>query len=297
MQSVRFLLLSTSLLPMALAVGMKAAEVSSQPYSEIRFEHQKQADPVRQIFVARVDLSDPDVDVRVSPGGPDPDGPGEYQTTLQVPTVIAERERFELAVNGDFFRAQQTVNAEGKKSGYVDGKWAAVKGPAVTDGNLWGPATEARPVIFFDAAKKARIAETKDVPTDALQAMAGSHVIVKDGVNCAPNTDSFAKTQHPRTAAGIADNGKTLVLVVVDGRRPTSAVGMSLTDLADLMKKLGCRDALNLDGGGSSEMVLRDPQNGQLQVVNSPSDGRERAVANVLGVSIRGVKRMPATPK
>ena len=55
-----------------------------------------------------IDLSDPHVSVRVSPGGPDPDGEGKFQTTLMPTSAIAQRERFDLAVNGDFFQAQKS---------------------------------------------------------------------------------------------------------------------------------------------------------------------------------------------
>jgi hypothetical protein len=283
-------------LPLAVAAaghGARADFPSAQPYPEVRYEHRSLAEPAQQIDVARIDLSDPDVDVRVSGGGPDPDGAEEYQTTLQVPTVIAEREHFEVAVNGDFFAARQTVDAEGAKSGFVTGKWAKVLGPAVTDGFLWAPAAEPRAALILDAAKKARIESLKDVPADARQVIAGSGVLLKDGQSVTETASSFSRTRHPRTAAGLTDDGKTLVLVVVDGRRPGKSVGMSLAELAALMLQLGCRDALNLDGGGSSEMVLRNPESGLLQVMNSPSDGRERAVGNVLGVTIRGARRVP----
>jgi hypothetical protein len=274
--------------------GMLRADLPlSQPYPPIRFEVRSNSEPAQKIYIARVDLTNPDVDIRVSGGGADPDGGGEYQTTLQVPSFIAQRERFDLVVNGDFFAAKATPDGEGSKSGYVTGKWGKVKGPAVTDGYVWGPAAEARPSLIIDATKHARIAEVKEVPQDALQVMAGSHIIVQNGENCAPDTAGFARTKHPRTAAGITADGKTLVLVVVDGRRPGEATGMSLTELAETMRSLDCRNALNLDGGGSTEMALRDPASGQLQIVNKPSDGRERAVANVLGVSIRGIRRVP----
>ena len=257
----------------------------------MRYEYKAATDPVEQIYIARIDLSDPDVDVRVSAAGPDPDGEESYQTTLQVPSVIAAREHFEVAVNGDFFAARKTVDAEGAKSGYVAGKWATVIGPAVTDGFLWAASASARPVFLLDGAKKPSILELKDVPADAVQAIAGSHVLVRAGQTVVETQSSLSRTRHPRTAVGIADGGKTLVLVVVDGRRAGEAAGMSLIELGDLMRGLGCQDALNLDGGGSSEMLLRDPQKGELVVLNRPSDGRERAVANVLGVSIRGSRR------
>ncbi len=82
--------------------------------------------------------------------------------------------------------------------------------------------------------------------------------------------------RNPRTAVGVTDSGR-LLLVVVDGREGRS-VGMTLSELAQLMVDLGARDAVNLDGGGSSEMFL----NGL--VVNQPSDGGERLVSNALVV-------------
>lgn len=277
----------------------RAAEIAppvfpaAQPYPEVRYEHRIGIEPAQQIFVARVDLSDPDVEVRVAPGGADPDGDGEYQTVLQTPMTIANRERFEIAINGDFFTARKTADVEGEKSGFVSGKWAKAIGPAVTDGYFWAPSSEPRAALIFDAQKKPRIAMIKDVPPDALQIIAGSNVLLERGEIVVESESGFSKTRHPRTAVGIGADGKTLILVVVDGRRAKTAVGMSLTEMAQLMQSLGCRDALNLDGGGSSEMVVRNPQGGVLQVLNSPSDGRERAVANVLGISIRGTRRTP----
>jgi exopolysaccharide biosynthesis protein len=97
---------------------------------------------------------------------------------------------------------------------------------------------------------------------------------------------SFATARHPRTAVGIADSGKRLVLVVVDGRQPTFSAGMSLRETAVLMRALGAREAINLDGGGSSAMVYADPAlRGLWHIANRPSDPTgERAVGNALAI-------------
>ena len=85
---------------------------------------------------------------------------------------------------------------------------------------------------------------------------------------------SFVASRQPRTLAGVKANG-TLLLVTVDGRRPGWSAGVSLTEAARLMRSLGARDALNLDGGGSTGMVIRGA------VVNRPSDpSGERAVSD-----------------
>jgi exopolysaccharide biosynthesis protein len=284
---------------MAVVCGWLVAPISNgetlqkRPYPAVVYQQIDQANPPRKIFVANIDLTSPDVKIRVSRGGEDPDGPGEWETVLLPPSKIANRENFDVVINGDFFGAKDTKDAEGKASGFVEGIWAKVNGPAVTDGELWGPAKNARPSLIVREGNKVSIQALQDPPKDALQVVAGSDIILRAGENVAVTTGKFAETQHPRTAVGIADDGKRLVMVVVDGRRK-DRVGMKLTELADLMKSLGCKDAMNLDGGGSSEMAIRNPETGQLEVKNSPSDYRERAVGNVLGVTINGAKRVKA---
>lgn len=77
----------------------------------------------------------------------------------------------------------------------------------------------------------------------------------------------------PRTALGITADNK-LLLVTVNGRQPNISVGMSLTELGHLLIELGAIQAMNLDGGGSTTMVVRN------LVLNLPSNGQERPVSN-----------------
>lgn len=98
------------------------------------------------------------------------------------------------------------------------------------------------------------------------------------------DTTAFTKLRHPRSAIGIKPNGK-IILLTVDGRQENSA-GMSLHELTKVMKWLGCTSAINLDGGGSTTLWVKDSTaNG---VVNYPSDNKKwdhdgaRKVANVI---------------
>src|SRR6185437_4150143 len=93
------------------------------------------------------------------------------------------------------------------------------------------------------------------------------------------------RERNPRTAAGIARDGRRLILAVVDGREYQDA-GMTLRETADLMRGLGARDAINLDGGGSTTMVFADPDSsGKLRIANHPSDKEgERAVGDALAI-------------
>lgn len=90
---------------------------------------------------------------------------------------------------------------------------------------------------------------------------------------------SFAYDRHPRTAVGFSQDSTKLYFFTVDGRQPGYSVGMSLFELADYMLGWDVYQGVNLDGGGSTTMVVRG------NVVNSPSDATgERAVANALMV-------------
>jgi hypothetical protein len=89
-------------------------------------------------------------------------------------------------------------------------------------------------------------------------------------------TSTLVERRHPRTAMGVLPDGR-IVLLVVDGRSPPHSLGMTLLELAMELRRLGAVDAMNLDGGGSSTMVV----NGR--VVNLPSDETgEREVATAL---------------
>lgn len=88
-------------------------------------------------------------------------------------------------------------------------------------------------------------------------------------------SESLYRQRHPRTAIGWRADGR-LVLITVDGRQKQS-VGMTMEELAALMLELGCVEAMNLDGGGSTAMVVKN------KVVNHPSDATgERPVSDAL---------------
>jgi Phosphodiester glycosidase len=106
-----------------------------------------------------------------------------------------------------------------------------------------------------------------------LDVIGGYPMLISNGVVVAKSCTQSLCYRHPRTAVGIRADGR-LMLVVVDGRRPGWSVGMTLVELANLMKYLGAVTAMNMDGGGSSTMVVKGV------IKNKPSDGSERAVTN-----------------
>ncbi len=107
--------------------------------------------------------------------------------------------------------------------------------------------------------------------TGARTAISGFPLLLRNGT---PMPGLDAKARNPRTAIGYV--GTRVFLVVVDGRQPMRSVGMTYAELAAFMRSLGCTDALNLDGGGSSTCWF----NGAVR--NTPSDGKPRLVGNAL---------------
>ncbi|MBQ1158316.1 phosphodiester glycosidase family protein [Streptomyces sp. A73] len=114
-------------------------------------------------------------------------------------------------------------------------------------------------------------------------AVGGRGVLVEDGKpqnwEGRPNN-----TAAPRTAVGFSKDGGTMHVLTVDGRQAASG-GVTLTELALMMRKLGAYNALNLDGGGSSTLLAREPGGTALQLENSPSDGEEREVPDGLALT------------
>ena len=116
---------------------------------------------------------------------------------------------------------------------------------------------------------------------DASDIMLNGPLLVHDGNTEKLDSGLFNTARHPRTSVGVTRKGQ-IIMLVVDGRRDQSA-GMSLFELTKVMRWLGCVDAINFDGGGSSTLWVRDKG-----VVNYPADNRkwdhegERKVANIL---------------
>ena len=123
--------------------------------------------------------------------------------------------------------------------------------------------------------------ESGDLWLHAKNMVGGGPQLIKNGrveiTNAAEKIlPSFVSDGHPRTAIAKLKSGQIL-LVTVDGRQPGESIGMSLTMLADLLLEFGAVEAVNLDGGGSTTMVIKN------KLVNKPSDATgERAVSDAI---------------
>jgi exopolysaccharide biosynthesis protein len=162
-------------------------------------------------------------------------------------------------------------------------------GLVVTAGKRWSGSRDDDKYGFFAVTKSGEAwispPERRESPSEdrAYMAISGYPMIVRGGQMGKVRGCGYICMTGPRTALGLDESGSTLYLVVVDGRQEQSA-GTNLVHLSEHMIELGAWDALNLDGGGSSSLYV-DAMGG---TVNTPSEGRERAVLNSLGLIFHG---------
>ncbi len=177
------------------------------------------------------------------------------------------------------FGTEVVVAADGRVTAVNQGNTPIKAGTVVLSGH--GEAAKA--LAGLKIGDSVSIIQTLGPTWDqAVSALGAGPMLVKDGsVFLTTKVEEFgsdvAGGRAPRTALGLTKEGKLLV-VVVDGRQATST-GLTLLELALFMQELGAVDAMNLDGGGSSELVVND------KVMNKPSDGRERKVGAALVIT------------
>jgi hypothetical protein len=116
------------------------------------------------------------------------------------------------------------------------------------------------------------------------QSLGGHPMLLQGGRPLPPPApgDTASRVRHPRTLVGWNAAGD-IWLVTIDGRQPGRSVGATYWEAADVLRRLGATEGINLDGGGSTTFVAKRC-GGALCVRNSPSDGRERAVTTALAI-------------
>ena len=194
----------------------------------------------------------------------------------------------DLVLYNSFFAPSTKTNQWGREVKIVNNRVTAVAtagNMAITPGSVVvsGHGASAAALAQLKVGDRVTISQTlgSSVADAADTVVSGGPLLVEHGRVHVRATEEkmaadIAKGRAPRTAVGIKKDG-TLLMVVVDGRNNNSA-GLTLAELATYMLRLGAREAVNFDGGGSSVMAI----NGL--VVNKPSDGKERPVSIGLGL-------------
>ncbi len=190
------------------------------------------------------------------------------------------------------FKVQVAINGDGYRASYVPGlscpEGSELLNPnsyAASRGNVYSKRwNNDRPIMYINQKNEV----TYNKPKGAIyNAISGDLTLINKGKPVAGLDNT---TLQPRSAVGTNKNGRWMVMIVVDGRQPGYSEGCTLTELAEMMIKFGgIYNAINLDGGGSSTLVIEE--NGKPKLLNSPIEedmpGKERKVANHLGIVIK----------
>jgi len=253
--------------PLYIGVDYETATVPSNPTAG-------GAPTTSRAYVVRIDLRAPGISLVATPHS------GPLETMSETLTEFAKAQRVRIAINSNFFAPCCNAFAEPKD----------VIGLLVSRGQVVSPATsdpvQSEAVLAVSRRNRAVIAHGQDVDLDDVyMAVAGSAIIVQDGADVSASSPNQGdpRNPNPRTVVGLSHRGRFLYFAVIDGRVPGYSVGTTNAQSAALMLALGCDTALNLDGGGSSEMVRADTL-GAPYIVNNPSGGAERFDAAALGV-------------
>ncbi len=253
-----------------LVLNVDAAVPDWQPiflgvdYAAFRIE----GDEPLAVLAARVDLQAEGISFLVTPDN----GDRPMETDGRKTSSFLREHRCQVAVNASPF----------KPVGGAEGDPKEVLGLAISRGTLVSPSNDQYDAILIDGANRVTFDSPPFELDDVQNAAAGFHLLLQYGKNLGHDDE-----RHPRTAVGVSEDGRYLYLMVIDGRQSKHSIGASTKTTARWLQCLGAHDGLNLDGGGSTTLVIEGPD-GKPAVLNRPIHGNfpgmERVNANNLGV-------------
>jgi exopolysaccharide biosynthesis protein len=260
----------------------------TQPYAGVSYIDRTETAPRPvHMHIVQIDLSAPGLRFTLSP----PAGGREVvrQTTLE----FLRQEHAQLAINAHYFLPYPSADTDAWVIGIAasEGRvYSAFESPEQDYALLAdAPGVNIDPVNHATIVHRDRrqpggthVAE----PVTLWTTLAGSAQIVTGGMTSIPDLAWYAAV-NARTAIGLSRDGRTLTLFTVD--KSGGSEGMQVGEVADLLlRDYGVWDALNLDGGGSTTMVLQDPVTHEASVVNASSDTPAgRSVGSSLAVFAR----------
>ncbi len=231
------------------------------------------------IFIVTADLRRPDICARVAVSSnmsSIPTGGWPRQTLSRMAGYIEDSQNSVLAmINADFWNTSTFIP----------------RGPVHCDGfvmnSKFDPMSNKQGITFVSCSSEDEMnidfsASYTTASYDLPNVTGSGSMLVLDG-EIADNSWASADDRHPRTAIGYSADG-FVFFFCVDGRDAGVSEGMHYDEMGSILKAIGCVRAVNLDGGGSTQMLARNPSSSALEIRNKPSDGSERAVVNAWAI-------------
>ena len=254
------------------------------PLPGVRYIHRHVTVP-REIdmHIVIVDMNQPGITIKTTGSNGEKIG----ETDLETTSAFVKRCKAQIGINSGFFGR---IIKEGQPGAADLSSLAVSDGVKVSDWGTWIKDAinigADNTITFVERAKDDTTGYMTTQKVDLYNAMAGNVRLIRDG-KVLPGKGG--DTTYPQTAIGHTGN-HSLILFVSDGRQPDFSAGMTYEEVATVLKEFGAVDAIALDGGGSATMVMTDNLTGETNVLNRPSDGKERAVGNNIAVIVNNVK-------
>jgi Phosphodiester glycosidase len=224
------------------------------------------------LHILRIDTQAEGVAFFSTPGSPKPRSAGEETLGVRTTSFLLQH-KLQAAINAAPYGPQYEM----------EGMPYNVAGLHIHDGELISRQTKTYPALLIDRDNRARIAMPPFSIANARTAVGGFNIVLKNGESATQNEGGI----HPRTAVGISVDRRIMWWLVIDGRQPGYSDGATLIDLARIFRELGASDAINLDGGGTSTMVI-EHETKRSRTLNRPIHngiiGMERVAGSHLGV-------------
>jgi uncharacterized protein YigE (DUF2233 family) len=214
-----------------------------------------------RVYALRIDTKAEGIEFYSTPKAEEDFADDVKETIRQTVPQFLEKHNLQAAINANFYGPFniETIMSPGP---------AVIHGLAVSQGQIVSKNEKNRPAFLVFKDKRVEIVDVQDnsdPPAEVETAVAGGGFLVKQGV-AIPQRDEAI---HPRTAVGISKDGRYVYFVVIDGRQPRYSVGTTLFETGQWLVQFGAWDGINLDGGGSTTMVVSS-QEGKAKVLNVP---------------------------
>ncbi len=275
-------LILTYLLPL---INATAETTVHTPFQGVRHIAHTATDPHPIVFhLVDIDLSIPHLRFTTTePATTDP-----LNMAIETTRDFVTRKKAQIGINTNFFILAKKPHTR-------------LLGLAASNGNLIAPWSKSHFRTGINIAKDNTVTFIEAPPvlgdgyetlpsTPLYNAICGNERLIRNGRDL---TKPGGK-RHPRTALGLTESNH-LLLLIVDGRQPKHSIGMTYHEMSQIFLEYGATNAINLDGGGSSTLVLADPTP---RVVNTPlpfvlpttlphpKHGLERAVGSNLAIFV-----------
>jgi Phosphodiester glycosidase len=290
--SVRVLATALTIVGVFALTDAQAQIVSATPYTPL-YQGISEATATIQgsagtayAYVMQINLDAPGIRFTTTPLSSGGSAGGSVETTSQTTAQFLQSTGTQVAINANTFNNCCSTTAPANET---------LNGLAISNGQLVSPDVAGTADLLLGANNQASmVAGGTANLTGISNAIAGFGYVVQNGKNVASSASGANTASDPRMLVGLSQNDMYLYLVAIDSGS-SDGNGVTGSEEANVMLDLGVYNAINLDGGGSTSMVVQGA-NGKPDILENPFTGAERYDGNNLGVYALPLAPVPLPP-